>query len=69
MITTPKSKKGKEKCRPSPQRLVFHVDSVGLALQPRARRAAHHPAGSFTTRLSTRRGAEGVPTTLRLSVT
>jgi hypothetical protein len=36
MITTPKSKKGKEKCRPSPQRLVFHVASVGLALQPRA---------------------------------
>ena len=31
-------------------RSAFHVASVGLALQ-RARRAAHHPAGSFTTRL------------------
>ena len=36
MTSTPKSKKGKEKCRPSPQRLAFHVASVGLALQPRA---------------------------------
>jgi hypothetical protein len=48
MITTPKSKKGKEKCRPSPRRFVFHVAARTGPPASRARGAAPHPAGSFT---------------------